>query len=92
MDVVATDIGEMPGDLLIALVSRVVSLYYLRIFYDIGRQTIPKWSSNAAIQDLNEKNPYSIFELVPHRSALTQAREWRVKCLNCPGKVRETRR
>lgn len=39
------------------------------------------------MRKIDAKNPYSLFEFVPRVCSTTHAREWRVKCLDCPGKV-----
>lgn len=46
--------------------------------------TVPQWMSDA-MRALMESNPHDRFEFTLRKGAVTP--EWRIKCLDCPGKV-----
>ncbi|KAI0701931.1 hypothetical protein BC835DRAFT_1501194 [Cytidiella melzeri] len=52
-----------------------------------GRITPPEWLG-AAIVEMQERYPDDRFEaLLPRKSLNSVSREWRIKCLDCPGKL-----
>ena len=52
-----------------------------------GRQDQPAWLQ-AAMRELNEKYPDDKLEAVLRRGPNPAQPEWRIKCTDCPGKVR----
>ncbi|KAK7683781.1 hypothetical protein QCA50_013157 [Cerrena zonata] len=47
---------------------------------------VPGWL-RLAMQEMSEKNPYFLFDIIPRVSPITQTHEWRLRCLDCPGKL-----
>ena len=50
-------------------------------------QSIPKWLQDA-LTDMRAKYPDDNFDVILRKVASSSVPEWRVKCLDCPGKVR----
>lgn len=48
----------------------------------------PQWLSNA-MHTTQGKYPHDKFEVALRRVTATSAAEWRIKCIDCPGKVRK---
>jgi SWI/SNF-related matrix-associated actin-dependent regulator of chromatin subfamily B protein 1 len=64
----------------------MTSFFITEIQYDIS-QELPPHSLIEAHAAMNAKYPDDRFDIWP-RTAPTGEQEWRVKCLDCPGKVR----
>lgn len=53
-----------------------------------SEQSTPAWLS-AAIVSLQAKYPDDRFEAILRKTSPKATPEWRIKCLDCPGKVRD---
>lgn len=51
-----------------------------------SEQSIPVWLSGAIVT-LQAKYPEDKFEAILRKSSPRATPEWRIKCLDCPGKV-----
>ncbi|KAJ3551105.1 hypothetical protein NM688_g4928 [Phlebia brevispora] len=49
-------------------------------------RTIPDWLKEA-MKEMQNKYPDDKFEVILRKTASSQTAEWRVKCLDCPGKL-----